>query len=86
MDEGGSHVEGPMTLVLRAIVERSGSVVEVLKRPPLGEIVLFDRAYMDFDSLHDLSGRGVHRVTRANSSPTLSHPPGKFFPPSIEWL
>jgi hypothetical protein len=52
----------------------------------LGEIVLFDRAYMDFDSLHDLSGRGVHRVTRANSSPTLSHPPGKSFPPSIEWL
>jgi hypothetical protein len=75
-----------MTLVLRAIVERSGSVVEVLKRPPLGEIVLFDRACVDFASLHDLSGRGVHWVTRANSSPTLSHPPGKFFPPSIEWL
>ena len=75
-----------MTLVLRAIVERSGSVVEVLKRPPLGEFVLFDRAYMDFASLHDRLGRGVHRVTRANSSPTLSHPPGKSFPPSIEWL
>lgn len=37
MKEGGSHVEGPMTLVLRAMVERSESVVEVLKRPPLGE-------------------------------------------------
>jgi hypothetical protein len=86
MDEGGSHVEGPMTLVLRAIVERSGSVVEVLKGPPLGEFVLFDRAYMDFASLHDRSGRGVHWVTRANSSLTLSHSPGKFFPPSIEWL
>jgi hypothetical protein len=75
-----------MTLVLRAIVERSGSVVEVLKGPPLGEFVLFDRAYMDFASLHDLSGRGVHRVTRANSSPTLSHPPRKSLPPPIEWL
>lgn len=32
MEEGGSHVEGPMTLVLRAMVERSGSVVEVLQR------------------------------------------------------
>ena len=84
MDEGGSHVEGPMTLVLRAIVERSGSVVEVLKRPPLGEIVLFDRACVDFASLHDLSGCGV--VTRAYSSPRLSHPPGKSFPPPIEWL
>lgn len=84
MDEGGSHVEGPMTLVLRAIVERSESVVEVLKHPPLGEIVLFERACVDFASLHDLSGCGV--VTRANSSPTLSHPPGKSFPPSIECL
>jgi biotin synthase-related radical SAM superfamily protein len=32
MDERGSHVEGPMTLVLRAMVERSESVVEVLQR------------------------------------------------------
>ena len=75
-----------MTLVLRAIVERSGSVVEVLNGPPLGEFVLFDRAYVDFASLHDRLGRGVHRGIRANSSPTLSHSPGKFFPPSIEWL
>jgi hypothetical protein len=37
MEEGGSHVEGPMTKVLDDMVERSGSVVEVLKRPPLGE-------------------------------------------------
>jgi hypothetical protein len=32
MEEGGSHVEGPMTLVLAAMVERSESVVEVLQR------------------------------------------------------
>jgi hypothetical protein len=104
MEEGGSHVEGPMTLVLRAMVERSGSVVEVLQRawgrvclsvgglrredyqfPEVifrrfglrdGEIVLFDRAYVDFVYLHDLSGPGVHWVTRANSSPTLHTHPG----------
>lgn len=32
MDEGGSHVEGPMAQVLAAMVERSESVVEVLQR------------------------------------------------------
>jgi hypothetical protein len=108
MEEGGSHVEGPMTLVVRAMVERSGSVVEVLQRawgrvclsvgglrredyqfPEVifrrfglrdGEIVLFDRAYVDFVYLHDLSGPGVHWVTRANSSSTISHPPRKSFP------
>jgi len=97
-----------MTLVLGAMVERSGSVVEVLQRawgrvclsvsglrredyqfPEVifrrfglrdGEIVLFDRAYVDFVYLHDLSGPGVHWVTRANSSSTISHPPRKFFP------
>jgi hypothetical protein len=108
MEEGGSHVEGPMTLVLMAMVERSGSVVEVLQRawgrvclsvgglrredyqfPEVifrrfglrdGEIVLFDRAYVDFVHLHDLSGLGVHWVTRVNSSSTISHPPRKSFP------
>ena len=104
MKEGGSHVEGPMTKVLDDMVERSGSVVEVLQRawgrvclsvgglrredyqfPEVifrrlglrdGEIVLFDRAYVDFVYLHDLSGPGVHWVTRANSSPTLHTHPG----------
>lgn len=33
-----------------------------------GEIVLFDRAYVDFAHLHDLSERGVHWVTRAKDS------------------
>ena len=97
-----------MTLVMRAMVERSGSVVEVLQRawgrvclsvgglrredyqfPEVifrrfglrdGEIVLFDRAYVDFVYLHDLSGLGVHWVTRDNSSSTISHPPRKSFP------
>jgi hypothetical protein len=58
MDEGGSHVEGPMTLVLRAMVERSGSVVEVLQRPPLGEFAsqsaVFDAK--TFRSLRGFSG------------------------------
>jgi hypothetical protein len=42
--------------------------------------VLFDRAYVDFVYLHDLSGLGVHWVTRVNSSSTISHPPRKSFP------
>jgi hypothetical protein len=58
MDEGGSHVEGPMTKVLAAMVERSGSVVEVLKRPPLGEFAsqsaVFDAK--TFRSLRGFSG------------------------------
>ncbi len=58
MDEGGSHVEGPMTKVLAAMVERSGRVVEVLKRPPLGEFAsqsaVFDAK--TFRSLRGFSG------------------------------
>ena len=33
-----------------------------------GEIVLFDKAYVDFDHLHDLNERGVFWVTRAKDN------------------
>jgi hypothetical protein len=33
-----------------------------------GEIVLFDKAYMDFVHLHDLNGRGVFWITRAKDN------------------
>lgn len=33
-----------------------------------GEIVLFDKAYVDFEHLHDLDGRGVFWVTRAKDN------------------
>jgi len=33
-----------------------------------GEIVLFDKAYVDFAHLHDLNGRGVFWVTRAKDN------------------
>jgi Transposase DDE domain/Domain of unknown function (DUF4372) len=33
-----------------------------------GEVVLFDKAYLDFDHLHDLDQRGVNWVTRAKDN------------------
>src|SRR5690606_20584069 len=33
-----------------------------------GEIVLFDKAYVDFEHLHDLNERGVFWVTRAKDN------------------
>jgi hypothetical protein len=48
-----------------------------------GEIIVFDKAYLDFGHLRDLDGRGVHWVTRAKDNmsyevaavlPVESHP------------
>jgi len=33
-----------------------------------GEIVVFDKAYVDFEHLHDLSQRGIHWVTRSKTN------------------
>ena len=37
-------------------------------RDPEGEIVIFDKAYLDFDHLWDLERRGVFWVTRAKEN------------------